>query len=118
MVDWGALPVFEATDFPICFFGHTHLPGAFVFQDGRVFLLVPRKPEATLSLSPGARYLINPGSVGQPSDEDPRAAYAFYDDVARQVSFHRVDYPVARARERIRVAGLPAILGERLHRGV
>jgi predicted phosphodiesterase len=113
-----AAEVFRDGDFSVCFFGHTHLPGVFVLQRGMVTLLLPRKPEAILTLEPGARYLINPGSVGQPRDQDARAAYALYDDAARQVIFRRVEYPVARARDRIREAGLPEILGERLLRGV
>jgi predicted phosphodiesterase len=113
-----AAVVFERTDMPVCFFGHTHLPGAFVFREGAVALFVPRKPEAVLDLEKDARYLINPGSVGQPRDEDPRAAFAIYDDASRQVSFRRVVYPVNRALERILEAGLPEVLGERLRRGV
>jgi diadenosine tetraphosphatase ApaH/serine/threonine PP2A family protein phosphatase len=71
-----------------------------------------------LRLDAGARYLINPGSVGQPRDCDPRASYAIYDEAAGEVIFRRVDYPVDRARKRIREAGLPGILEERLQRGV
>jgi len=115
---WGAAAVFEETDFPVCFFGHTHVPGAFVLKEGAVGLLVPGKPEAVLRLDAGARYLINPGSVGQPRDCDPRASYAIYDEAAGEVIFRRVDYPVDRARKRIREAGLPGILEERLQRGV
>ncbi len=114
----GAASVFAGTDAPLCFFGHTHLPGAFMLKQRAVFLLAPGMSGALLQLEPGVRYLINPGSVGQPRDEDPRASFALFDDVLRQVGFHRAEYPVARARERILEAGLPPILGERLLRGV
>ncbi len=113
-----AAAVFEETGFRVCFFGHTHLPGAFVLKEGAVTPLVPGKPEAVLRLDARARYLINPGSVGQPRDRDPRASYAIHDEAAGEVLFRRVDYPVDRIGEGIRKAGLPAILEERLRQGL
>ena len=65
-------------------------------------------------LEPGKRYLVNPGSVGQPRDRNPRAAYAIYDASARVVHFDRVPYDVGAARRKILRAGLPAVLGDRL----
>jgi diadenosine tetraphosphatase ApaH/serine/threonine PP2A family protein phosphatase len=62
-------------------------------------------------------YLVNPGSVGQPRDGDPRAAYIFYDSAARLVTYCRVPYDVAAAQEKIREAGLPPILADRLSKG-
>ena len=115
---WEAATVFGETDFPVCFFGHTHVPGAFELKEGVVSLLVPGKPEAVLALDARARYLINPGSVGQPRDCDPRASFAIYDEAAGQVIFRRVDYPVDGPGKRIREAGLPGVLEERLRRGV
>jgi len=115
---WEAAAVFEAAEFSLCFFGHTHLPGAFVLRNGKVTLLQPERPQAILNLEPGARYLINPGSVGQPRDQDPRAAYALYDAQSRQVVFQRVPYAVHETRSRMLEAGLPAILGERLQFGI
>jgi predicted phosphodiesterase len=116
--EWEAGFIFQEMEFSVCFFGHTHLPGAFVLREGKIDLLIPQGAETVLPLDSAARYLINPGSVGQPRDQDPRAAYALYDDDRRQVVFRRVEYPVSRARARIRAAGLPEILGERLERGV
>ena len=110
----GASHVFEKTVIPVCFFGHTHVAGAVVLKEGAVNFLVPGKPEAVLRLEAGARYLINPGSVGQPRDSDPRASFAIYDEDAGEVLFRRAEYPIERARQRIREAGLPDILGERL----
>jgi predicted phosphodiesterase len=114
----GAGAVFEETDFRVCFFGHTHVPGAFVRKEGAVGLMVPGKPEAVLRLDARFRYLINPGSVGQPRDSDPRASYAIFDETAGEIIFRRVDYPVDRSRRKIREAGLPTVLEERLQRGV
>ena len=62
--------------------------------------------------------MINPGSVGQPRDEDPRAAFLILDDAAKTVSFHRVHYPIQAAQLRILEAGLPPQLAQRLQRGV
>jgi diadenosine tetraphosphatase ApaH/serine/threonine PP2A family protein phosphatase len=62
-------------------------------------------------------YLVNPGSVGQPRDGDPRAAYILYDSAARLVAYCRVPYDVAAAQKKIREAGLPPILADRLSKG-
>ncbi|HEV8336983.1 MAG TPA: metallophosphoesterase family protein [Candidatus Polarisedimenticolia bacterium] len=110
--------IFEQSDFRICFFGHTHVAGAFVLKEGRVERFLPRGAQTTLLLKPEARYLINPGSVGQPRDEDPRASYAIYDEAAGETVFHRVDYPIPSAQERMRRLGLPSVLAERLAWGV
>ena len=65
-------------------------------------------------LHPQGRYLVNPGSIGQPRDRDPRAAYMTYDSERRIVRWHRIDYPIAEAQRRIRKAGLPGSLADRL----
>ena len=65
----------------------------------------------------GLRYLINPGSVGQPRDGDWRAAFALYDSDSRIVSFHRVPYNLKRAQDRILAANLPQRLATRLAAG-
>jgi diadenosine tetraphosphatase ApaH/serine/threonine PP2A family protein phosphatase len=110
--------IFEQSDFRICFFGHTHVAGAFILKAGRVERLLPRGAQTALLLRSDARYLINPGSVGQPRDEDPRASYAIYDEAAGEIVFHRVDYPIPSAQERMRRLGLPPVLAERLAWGV
>ncbi len=66
----------------------------------------------------GARAILNPGSVGQPRDGDPRAGYMLYDDAAGTVPWHRVAYDVAAAQRKIIAAGLPEMLAERLWLGV
>lgn len=99
------------------FFGHTHVQGGFVWNHGRVEILprvAPRKDTLTMDLDPDCGYMINPGSVGQPRDGDPRAAYALYDDEIAKVTYRRISYDMAAAQKKIREAGLPAILAERL----
>jgi predicted phosphodiesterase len=108
--------VFQRTAFDLCFFGHTHVAGCFVYQDGEAQRL-PLEHRATLELEPGLRYLINPGAVGQPRDRDPRAAFVIYDSDRRVVQWCRVDYPVGVAQRRILRAGLPKVLADRLSRG-
>jgi diadenosine tetraphosphatase ApaH/serine/threonine PP2A family protein phosphatase len=70
-----------------------------------------------LALEADTRYLINPGSVGQPRDGDPRAAFAIYDTERRVITLIRVEYPVELAQKRILDAGLPASLAHRLALG-
>jgi len=65
-------------------------------------------------LRPGLRYLINPGSIGQPRDRNAAASYAIYDSKAHVVHFDRVPYPAEKTRDKIYKAGLPHILGDRL----
>ena len=72
----------------------------------------------TFPPSEAYRALINVGSVGQPRDEDPRAAYAIFDTEAGHVRIHRVDYDIPREMRRIREAGLPEMLAARLEWGV
>jgi predicted phosphodiesterase len=103
----------------VCLFGHTHLPAAAALGPDNVLdvLFHGAGNERRLAFGDGRRYLINPGSVGQPRDGDPRAAYAILDTVAEDVVLRRVAYPVEHACERILAAGLPKSLGERLIRG-
>jgi predicted phosphodiesterase len=100
---------------PVCLFGHTHLPVVFR-RDATVFDgYVPGGPADTpLPLADGTQYLVNPGSVGQPRDGDPRAAFAVYDSDAPSLLLRRVIYPVQRAQRRILDAGLPSSLANRL----
>jgi predicted phosphodiesterase len=104
----------------LAFFGHTHLQGGFIWNRSRVetILATPaRNRRQEMEVEPECGYLVNPGSVGQPRDGDPRAAYALYDSGARRVAYCRVPYDVATAQKRIRAAGLRPILADRLSRG-
>ena len=98
---------------PLCFHGHTHCPMIYEKQISGVY----RIDAQDFTLPIGRKYFINVGSVGQPRDGDPRASYAIYEPMARKVRFRRLEYDVAAAQERIRAAGLPERLAERLELG-
>lgn len=108
---------------PLTFFGHTHLQGSFSTND--VISDVFRPEYQTIGqsetigfpLREGRRYLVNPGSVGQPRDGDWRAAFALFDSDARVVTFCRVPYDLKHAQDRILAANLPARLATRLAAG-
>ena len=106
--------IFFKRDFSICFIGHTHVQTIFSFRDGEKQL----EDGETIELDPADRYIINPGSVGQPRDLDPRAACCVYDPELNTVSFHRCEYDVAAEVEDFVQAGLPEFLGRRLLEGM
>jgi diadenosine tetraphosphatase ApaH/serine/threonine PP2A family protein phosphatase len=115
-----AAPHFASFELPLAFFGHTHLQGGFFAKRTRVGLLprvAPDEKERTLELEPDLLYMVNPGSVGQPRDGDPRAAYAIYDSDKKLVTLRRVDYPIEKTAIEIQEAGLPEVLGLRLFHG-
>lgn len=112
-----AMDALDAAARPVCLFGHTHLPVVFARSPGELAVIVPDSDQTTIELRSGMRYLINPGSVGQPRDGDARAAFAIYDEEARQVIMWRVAYRVDLAQEAILAAGLPASLAHRLAAG-
>jgi len=108
---------------PLTFFGHTHLQGGF-FADGSAadgfrpeYRTVGQAESVPLQLKPTSRYLINPGSVGQPRDGDWRAAFALFDTEAQVVHFHRTPYNLKAAQDRIFAAKLPPRLATRLAAG-
>jgi predicted phosphodiesterase len=105
----------------VTFFGHTHYQGGFSYRAGQIGV-IQLKPEAgpkfaALRLERGTRYLLNPGSIGQPRDGDPRAAFAIADMDHQVVEFWRVPYDIAAVQERMRKAGLPGPLIDRLAAG-
>ena len=111
--DFDAFQIFAEHRVPVTFFGHTHIPSVFVQTSERLFA-APLRDEGKLEIDPGSRYLINPGSIGQPRDRDPRAAFMTYDSERRVVRWYRVEYPIREAQQRILDAGLPEVLAERL----
>ncbi|MGH9311784.1 MAG: metallophosphoesterase family protein [Vicinamibacterales bacterium] len=112
-----AARAFETSTRQLCLFGHTHLPVIFLQSDARFEGTVPEGETFTLPLESGIRYLVNPGSVGQPRDGDPRAAFAVYDGEKRALVLRRIEYPVAEAQQKITAAGLPVSLANRLGLG-
>ncbi len=107
--------IHKEIDTPLSFFGHTHLQGGFLIARGNV---APIDRHRVLELERHYMYLVNPGSVGQPRDGDPRAAYAIYSPKERVIEFKRVIYDAAAAARKIREAGLPESLATRLSSGV
>ncbi|PWU24531.1 MAG: metallophosphoesterase, partial [Candidatus Rokuibacteriota bacterium] len=110
------LAALQLTSAPLVLVGHSHVPLAIVLTqdtlDGEV------APEGTEVDMAEGRWLLNPGSVGQPRDGDPRAAWLLVDFAARQARFRRVDYALERTQAEIREAGLPESLAARLANGV
>lgn len=116
--------VFSYLEGKVGFFGHTHLQGGFSWVNGLYSYAVQmdpfncsRKAKTVFRLDPDGSYLINPGSVGQPRDGDPRAAWAIYDSDEKEVALHRTAYDWEKTCGKIQAAGLPDILGTRLGRG-
>lgn len=113
----------ETVEIPLTFFGHTHMQGGFLLTNNQEITFHPRYNEENenesweFSLDRPGKYLINPGSVGQPRDGDWRAAFAVYDSDATKITFHRVVYDIAKAQKRIRDAKLPERLADRLVHG-
>ncbi len=98
----------------VCFFGHTHIPGVYCLKDNR-FSSLPIDKE--VKLESGNGYLINVGSVGQPRDKDPRAAYCVFDPDLKTVAIRRVSYDFRATQRKIIDTDLPAILASRLSSG-
>jgi predicted phosphodiesterase len=112
-----ALNVFRRTGFPLCFFGHSHFPVVFALTSEEIRTVLTRTSAFRLRLEPGVRYLVNPGSIGQPRDGNPLASFAVFDSDTRTVTIYRVPYAVYRAQQRILDAGLPRPLADRLALG-
>ena len=112
-----AIRALDASRRPLCLFGHTHSPTGFE-QSPKAATVntieLYHSSEITLILRDGLKYLLNPGSVGQPRDGDPRAAYAIVDSDRRQVELFRLGYPIGEAQAKILGAGLPEVLAHRL----
>jgi predicted phosphodiesterase len=118
-----ALVLLIAESAPLTFFGHTHLQGGF-FANGNSadgfrpeYRTVGQAESVSLQLKPATRYMINPGSVGQPRDGDWRAAFALFDTDAQVIHFHRAPYNLKAAQDRIFAANLPPRLATRLAAG-
>jgi len=105
---YAAFPAFATR---LCFVGHSHVPGVWsVGSSGTDHA----RGAVEVELAEGRRYIVNVGSVGQPRDRDPRAAYAVWDLDRSRVTVRRVHYDHGLARRKIVAAGLPRILADRL----
>ncbi|MBI4394583.1 MAG: metallophosphoesterase family protein [Candidatus Omnitrophica bacterium] len=120
-----AQPSFKVLETDFCFFGHTHIPSLFTALtptlsprgrgEGEGKSIVGRYlPEGSYRLTRGERYLINPGSIGQPRDKNPKLGFAFFDSDELTLEIVRLDYDNKKAADKIRKAGLPAYLADRL----
>ena len=103
-----------AANFPyqntqVCFFGHTHVPVAFMRDS-----VVRGGTYSKFKVDPTKKYFINVGAIGQPRDNNPKAGYVIYDMDAQTIELRRLDYDIAAAQKKIREAGLPERLAERL----
>ena len=96
----------------VCFFGHTHVPVAFVKDS-----VVRGGTYSKFKTEAGKKYFVNVGAVGQPRDNNPKAAYVVYDTVDGTIEIRRLDYDIAAAQKKILAAGLPERLAERLAYG-
>jgi predicted phosphodiesterase len=112
-----ALNVFRHTDYPVCFFGHSHFPVIFGLSTDAITTILTIGTSFRFKLKPGVRYLINPGSIGQPRDGNPLASFALYDSKSRTVTIHRIAYRVEETQDKILKAGLPRPLADRLALG-
>jgi len=116
--EFDAAEAFSYIQTPLCFFGHTHFPFVYAEKDGNVEGTFLEGNANEIKLEKGVRYLINPGSVGQPRDRNPRAAFAIYDSGARIIKFYRVEYDIEEAKRKILAEKLPPALAERLSLGI
>jgi predicted phosphodiesterase len=117
-----ALPALQALTVQLGFFGHTHHQGGFMLHRAGHFDIVQCYSESdgkslVLRIEDGARYLINPGSVGQPRDGDWRSAFVIYDQTEREVEYYRTSYDLRATQRKMEKANLPEALIRRLEYG-
>ena len=116
--DLDALRSIRTSTRPVCLFGHTHVPAAFRLTGDELQLIGPPRGEHfDVAMNDEGRYLVNCGSVGQPRDGDPRAAFGVLDTGEHTLTVHRVPYDLKTAQSKIVAAGLPEILAQRLAMG-
>jgi len=116
--DLDALRAMHAARRPLCLFGHTHVQvGHYLSRDQFGLATADDHRPLAIPLDDANRYLVNPGSVGQPRDGDPRAGFGIVDIAAKEMTIHRVEYPISKAQARIIEEGLPDVLAQRLALG-
>ncbi|MGH9397348.1 MAG: metallophosphoesterase family protein [Terriglobia bacterium] len=123
-----ALPLLQTQQWPVVFFGHTHYQGGFSLDSSGGAWPIAMDPGGTgsvtgdgcvvtLPIEDGARYLVNPGSVGQPRDGNWRSAFAIFDDAGHRVEYYRTSYDLAGTQRKMIKVGLPEALIRRLEVG-
>ena len=111
-------PSLDVMPLRVCFVGHTHVPVTLLRLADDPQQRTHYTTDTDVVLADASRALVNVGSVGQPRDEDPRTAYAVYDSELERVWIRRLDYDIELEAHRIRSAGLPSMLADRLFLGV
>jgi diadenosine tetraphosphatase ApaH/serine/threonine PP2A family protein phosphatase len=111
---------FPHQDTTVCFFGHTHMPMAFVRKPSLSgqSLVIHGNTFSKFQFNPAKKYMVNPGSIGQPRDRNPKAAYAAYDLESQMIEVRRVDYDIGAAQRGNVDAGLSPRFSERLEQGL
>lgn len=105
---------FNLLEINICFVGHSHVAGMFIKDKSEQ---LHYREDNSLNIKDENKYIINVGSVGQPRDGNPQAAYGIYDTVKKEVQIKRIDYNIEKTRKKIIRAGLPHFLADRLALG-
>lgn len=108
---------FKFMETSIGFFGHTHFPVIYYLRNEKIDI-VPLSETMRIKLDVNTKYLINPGSIGQPRDKNPASSFIIFDSGKREINFIRFHYEVKTTQKKIREAGLPELLASRLESGV
>jgi diadenosine tetraphosphatase ApaH/serine/threonine PP2A family protein phosphatase len=108
-----AVDEFKAFDETVCFIGHSHQPCIFELMDADTIIMNSDR----VTIREGRKYIVNVGSVGQPRDGDPRGSLCVYDVDAGEITISRFSYDIEAAQQKIRDAGLPTVLANRLSWG-
>jgi predicted phosphodiesterase len=121
--DYYVFSIFEAAESfkfmetSIGFFGHTHFPIIYLLRNDKIDT-VPLTTNTKIKLDPNTRYLINPGSIGQPRDKNANPSFIIFDSTKKEINFQRFSYSLKETQTKIRNAGLPEILASRLETGI
>lgn len=121
--DYYVFSIFEASESmksmktSVGFYGHTHFPVMYLLRNNKIDT-VPFVKDTKIKLDANTKYLLNPGSIGQPRDKDPRPSYIIFDSNKKELLFQRFSYSIKKTQKKIRDAGLPDVLASRLESGI
>ncbi len=113
-----ALEAFSVVETRITFFGHTHFPAVHILKNDDVETIYPTEFPYRFKINDELRYLVNPGSIGQPRDGNPLSSFLIYDSKKKMITIHRISYDISKAQSKILEAGLPPMLARRLSSGI